>query len=324
MTQPSPRLAPLAIAALLSAACGLPLRDTSADACPAEPPALDGGAGAHALKTVFVVVLENRSWSQIEGSPSAPYINGTLLPAFAHATNHRNGGLHPSLPSYVLLEAGDPLGIRHNVTPTRISLPVTCHLTSWLEATGLSWKSYQEGISGEACPLHDDGRYAVRHDPFVYFADVTGDPPRADAPRCLAHVRPYSELAADLAAGTVARYNFITPDLCHSGHDRCAPANDRVRQQDDWLASELPRIMASPAWQDGGVILVTWDEESGDGDAPIGLIAVSPLARPGYASAAATSHASTLRTVQEILGVTPLLRQAATATPLSDLFTAYP
>ena len=40
--------------------------------------------------------------------------------------------------------------------------------------------------------------------------------------------------------------------------------------------------MASAAYRDGGVILITWDEGAG-GDHPIGLIAVSPLAKPGYA-----------------------------------------
>jgi hypothetical protein len=135
-------------------------------------------------------------------------------------------------------------------------------------------------------------------------------------------VRPYAELSRDLEAGTVARYNFLTPDLCHSGHDSCPPLHDGVRQADAWLERELPVIMASRAWQDGGAILVTWDE--GSGDSPIGMIAVSPLAKPGYASTIAYSHASTLRTVQEVLGVEPLLRGAARATSLSDLFQSYP
>jgi hypothetical protein len=136
-------------------------------------------------------------------------------------------------------------------------------------------------------------------------------------------VRPYAELARDLAAGTVAPYSFVTPDLCDSGHDACAPLGDRVRQSDAWLERELPAIMASRAYQDGGAILVTWDEGA-SGDEPIGLIAVSPLAKPGYAGNVSYSHASTLRTVQEVFGVTPLLRRAATAESLTDLFTRYP
>lgn len=319
-----PRLALLlpALALAVSAACGQS-RDTSHDACPSEPPALAPDAATHALKTVFLIVLENADWSTFEGNPSAPYLNQTLLPAFAHASNYRNGGVHPSLGNYIALEAGDPLGIDFDASPASVPLPVTCHLATYLEQTGLTWKAYAEGIPGDACPVSDVDGYAVRHDPFVYFEDVSGSPPGPTSSRCTAHVRPHEELAPDLQAGTVARYNFIEPTLCDSGHDRCAPQDDRVRQVDDFLAREVPLIMASPAYQDGGVILITWDEGR-SGNAPIGLVAVSPLAKPGYQSDLAYSHASTVRTVEEILGLSPLLRGAATATSLSDLFTAYP
>jgi hypothetical protein len=318
-----PRAAALAALCALAgcARCCAENRDTRADACPAEAPALSPGAAGHALKTVFLVLLENQDWEAIRGSPSAPYINGQLLPRFAHAEAYRNGGLHPSLPNYLALEAGDPLGVDCDLTAAELSLPVPCHLATWLEAVGLPWRSYQEGIDGSTCPILDRGLYVSRHDPFVYFADVA---PRGEASRrCIEHVRPYAELARDLARGAVARYSFITPDLCHSGHDSCPPQGDPIRQSDAWLERELPAIMASPAWLDGGVILVTWDEGRA-GDRPIGLIAISPLAKPGYAGAVPYSHASTLRTVQEILGVTPLLRGAARAESLSDLFTTYP
>jgi phosphatidylinositol-3-phosphatase len=148
-------------------------------------------------------------------------------------------------------------------------------------------------------------------------------PPDLSSARCILHVRPYAELAQDLRTGAVARYNFIVPNLCDSGHDSCAPLHDRIRQEDAFLARELPVLMASPAYQDGGLILITWDEGAG-GDEPIGLIAVSPFAKPGYRGDLAYSHASTLRTIEEIFALTPLLRGAATAASLADLFTAYP
>jgi hypothetical protein len=309
-----------------AAACASPLPSAAGNSDPAAcsaQPSLAADAGTHALKTVFVIVLENKAWSEIEGNPAAPYMNGTLLPQFAHATDYRNGGLDHSLPAYVELEAGDPLGITQDATPAEAQLG-TCHLTTWLEETGISWRAYAEGITGTQCPIDDDGRYAVRHDPFVYFTDVAGSPPSAASARCIEHVRPYSELARDLQAGTVARYNFITPDLCHSGHDTCAPANDPIRQQDDWLAAEIPVIQASQAWQQGGVILIVWDEGNGT-DPPVGLIAVSPVAKPGHAGTVPySSHATTVRTVQEILGLRPFLRRAATAQGLSDLFAPYP
>ncbi len=81
--------------------------------------------------------------------------------------------------------------------------------------------------------------------------------------------------------------------------------------------------MASEAYKDGGAIFITWDEGA-SGDHPIGMIVVSPFAKAGYAGTLPYSHASTLRTFEEVFGITPLLRGAAAATNLSDLFTAYP
>jgi phosphatidylinositol-3-phosphatase len=304
--------------------CGGSLnRDRSTDACPSTGPALAADAANHLIKTILVIVMENQDWSTIKGSLSAPYINTVLLPGFAHAENYRNGGLHPSLGNYIALEAGNNLGIMLDATPSEVHLPVPCHLASYLEATGISWKAYEEGISGDTCPVADTYPYAVRHDPFVYFDDVAGNPPNTGTAACIQHIRPYSELAGDLQAGTVSRYNFITPDLCDSGHDSCPPLNDQVRQSDAWLARELPAIMDSQTFKDGGAIFITWDEGAA-GDHPIGMIVVSPLAKPGYAGSLGYSHASTVRTIEEIFGITPLLRDAGSATSLSDLFSTYP
>src|SRR5439155_19433911 len=85
--------------------------------------------------------------------------------------------------------------------------------------------------------------YDVSHDPFVFFDDVTQNN-NPSAPRCLQHVRPYAELQTDLINDTVARYNFITPHLCHDMHNTCAPLNDPVRQGDVWLSTEVPKILA--------------------------------------------------------------------------------
>ncbi len=288
----------------------------------------DAGAdasGHHALKTVFLVLMENHNWAAIKGNPSAPYINGTLLPMGSHAEGYVNvHGLHPSEPNYLWLEAGGNLGVTNDGSPSSNHQSTKSHLTTLLAAAGISWKAYAEGIDGTTCPLTTSGRYAPKHVPFVFFDDVT-DTNSATSASCIAHVRPYDELAADLTQGTVARYNFITPDLCDDMHDSSGcKTGDAVKNGDTWLSHQLPKIFASTAYKDGGVVLVTWDE-SEMGDFPIGMIALSPNAKGhGYANNVAYSHSSTLRTMQEIFGVGPLLRDAAKAKSLSDLFTTFP
>jgi hypothetical protein len=74
---------------------------------------------------------------------------------------------------------------------------------------------------------------------------------------------------------------------------------------------------------------VVWDEghESLVGtasDGPLPFFAISPKARAGHAGSVAYTHSSTLRSVQEIFGITPFMRDAANATDLSDLFTSFP
>ena len=131
-------------------------------------------------------------------------------------------------------------------------------------------------------------------------------------------MRPYEELAADLTNQTVARFNLIAPGLCYSMHDyECGlPAGDT------WLSTEIPRIMASPAYRQGGAIFVTWDEDDFSVPGyPIGMMVLSPLAKGGgYENTNYYNHSSTLRTMQNIFGLRPYLGDAANAADLSDLF----
>ena len=270
--------------------------------------------------SVFLIMMENHNWNQIKGSASAPYING-LLSQGAHAEAYYNPpGIHPSLPNYLWLEAGTNFGIANDNPPSSNHQSTTAHLTTQLNTAGISWKSYQEDISGTNCPLSGTGHYAPKHNPMIYFDDVTGTN-NPNSANCISHVRPYSELGRDLSAGTIARYNFITPNLCDDMHDSsgCATTNS-VKNGDNWLAQAVPAILASNAYKNGGIVIITWDEGEG-GDGPIGMIVLSQNAKRGYSNTIRYTHGSTLRTLQEIFGVRPFLGDAAKATDLSDLFT---
>ena len=288
------------------------------------PPASTACTGACAIHTVFIILLENHDWASIKGSPSAPYINQTLLPMASHAEQYYNPpGLHPSEPNYLWLEAGTNFGILDDNVPAHNHQSSIGHLVTLLEDAGLSWRAYQEDTSGVVCPLTDLGLYGVRHDPFVFFDDVT-QANDSYASRCIDHVRPYVELQTDLADDTVARYNFITPNVCDDMHDSCDPLQDPVKQGDMWLSAEVPKVLASQAYANNGALLITWDEAE-NGDGPIGMIVLSPKAKGGgYQNSIHYTHSSALRSLQEIFGVTPLLGDAASATDLSDLFVSFP
>lgn len=305
--------------------------------CAADRPlaARNSDPSTHRIKTVFLILMENHNWTgdgsmDIKGNAAAPYINKTLLPIASHAENYFNPpGNHPSLPNYLWLEAGTNFGIYNDNPPSQDHQSTHKHLVTQLEAAGISWKSYDENISGQVCPLVDGGGidpdgnpyYGVRHDPFVYFDNVTNDLDPHSA-NCIKHVRPFTELARDLKSNTVASYNFITPNVCDDMHDNCA--GDPIAHGDKWLAKNLPTILKSSAYQRGGAIFITWDEAN-SGDGPIGMIVLSPFAKGhGYSNQIHYTHGSTLRTAQEIFSLQPFLDDASREKDLSDLFKAFP
>jgi phospholipase C len=266
---------------------------------------------------VFTIVMENHDRSEIIGSAQAPYITG-LARDHAEAVGYHDSYVHPSKPNYLWMVAGQNFGILNDDDPGPGNVVTTrSHLVDQIERAGLTWKSYQESM-GEPCGLRSQGLYAVKHDPFVYFSDVNGWDGTTFQPsaRCAEHVVDYQQLDADIASGRVPDYVFITPNMINDMHDGSVQDGDR------WLAREVPKILATPAYQNGGVLFLTWDEGSSAGDDPP-FIAISPNARRGQVSRQDYDTSSFLKTVQAILGLESLPCGAAgeTVTTMSDLFT---
>jgi hypothetical protein len=286
----------------------------------------DGPLGA---SVVFVLAFENHDTTQIYGNlTNAPYINLTLLPlgGIADAYVDDLQPATPSEPHYVWMEAGTnvfaDVTFSQNLLPSASnSTASTDHLVSQIGAVpGLSWMSYQEGINAStgACPIYPFGFYAPRHDPFVFFKDVAGDPPDANNAFCAAHHKPYTALAADLAAETVATYNFITPDLCNDMHGAsgCPGPVDDVRKGDDWLAANLPPILDYANTHDGVVMLV-WDEPDWAGHIP--FVILGPRIKAGHVSSVPYSHSSLLKSTERLLGL-PVLPTVQAAHDFADFF----
>jgi phospholipase C len=293
----------------------------------AGPAGSDAAPAKHHIQTVFIILMENHNWTggganSIKGNAAAPYINNTLIPMASHAEQYFNPpGNHPSLPNYLWLEAGTNFGILNDGPPSQNSQTTKKHLVTFLKTAGISWKAYLENTTGEVCPLSDNGEYAVRHEPFGYFDDVTNHL-KSNSPYCIAHLRPYTELATDLANDTVASYNWITPNLCDDMHDTCG--GNSIAHGDTWLSQNVPAILNSTAYQNGGALFIVWDEAA-SGDGPIPMLVLSPFAKGnGYSNSTHYTHGSMLRTIQEIFSVKPLLRDAKTETDLSDMFSVFP
>ena len=323
------------------------------------------GAALPPVKHVFVIVLENENAAQTFGSNSpAPYLAHTLSAQGLLLANYY-AVTHESLGNYVALLSGQGSNpdtqsdcqvytdlLPGAMGPDGQALGQGCvypssvkTLADQLDASGRSWKGYMEDMgntSGKPSTCRHPGlgsrddtqqaragdQYAARHNPFVYFHSII------DSPVCAKDDVPLSRLPADLASRkTTASYSFITPNLCHDGHDTpCADGEPGgMTSADLFLRHWVPALMSSPAYRDGGMIVIAFDEaelDPSDGDASaccnepqfpntlnnggplpgrgggrVGAVVLSPFVRSGAASTTAYNHFSMLRTTEDLFGV---------------------
>jgi phospholipase C len=275
-------------------------------------------------KTVFVILMENHNWEDIKDNAKAPFIN-QLLREGASADQYFNPEkLHPSEPNYIWLVSGDHFGIHNDDAPSANGLRGKNNIAALMSAKGIRWKSYQENIDGKSCPLVSNMPYAVKHNPFVFFDNLT-DGFKPDSQDCIAHNRPFEELESDLKKNQAPNFVFITPNICNDMHGNAwctknVAGYDQIKTGDQWLSKVIPMIRQSRAYQENGVIFVTWDESEGRADKPIGLIALSGLAKAGYVDTSSHyTHSALLRSVSDIFQL-PALGDAAHSQNLENLF----
>jgi hypothetical protein len=365
------RLAMLAAVALVAALLSVfDLGSSSAGAT---------GASLPSIGHVWVINLENKGFATTWGLTSpATYLSKTLRAQGNLLTNYYGTG-HVSLDNYIAQISGQgpntqtqtDCQVFTNFTSTGLTqapgqligsgcvYPKTVGtLPGQLDAKGVSWKGYMEDM-GTPCrhpALNSQDQtqtakvgdqYATRHNPFMYFHSIIDN-----ASYCAAHVVDYSHLATDLQQqATTPAVSFITPNLCDDGHD--APCVDKrpggLVSADTWLQQQVPLILASPAYQHDGVLIITFDESDGPqsdataccgetgnlnsllpgltglGGGRVGALVLSKFVTPGSTTAMPYNHYSLLRSIEDIFHVTGHLGYAGGAKVTSfgsDVFNA--
>jgi phosphatidylinositol-3-phosphatase len=281
-------LAALGVAAAVCAGCGSATAGRPLAVGP--PSSLPASARSH----VVLVVIVNAEYPEVIGSPSAPYIN-SLAARYGLATQSY-AVTHPSLPNYLALTSGSTHGIDSDCTSCTVSAP---NIVDQLEAAGLSWKAYMEDLPHPCFLGASASAYAKKHDPFAYYADIASNRARCE------RIVPFSVLSADLRAGALPAYSFVTPNLCDDAHDCSLQTADR------FLARTLPPILRELGPR--GFLVLTWDEGTLDtgccGAAHGGRIATvlaGPGVRRGARMARPLDHYGVLATVEHALGLRPM------------------
>jgi phospholipase C len=262
----------------------------------APAPGPSGVAQDPARRHIIVVVEENHGYDQIIGSADAPFINrltgeGTLLTSYEAITK-------PSLPNYIALLSGGTQGITNDCTDCTVD---AADLTTQLEARGLTWRAYLQGLPEPCSDVARSGAYAKKHNPFMYFDAIRGTPGRC------ANVVPYEQLATDLEAGRLPNFAFVTPDLDHDMHD------GTVSTADAWLEALHGRLRSSSAWRDDTRLVVTFDEAGEHGDQHIATLVTGPRVPPAQ-DPTRYDHYSLLRSVEDAFGLAHLGHAADPAT----------
>jgi hypothetical protein len=327
------------------------------------------GASLPPIKHVFIVVLENEDADSSFGAGSkAPYLAHTLTSQGEFLKNYYGTG-HESLDNYITMVSGQPPNpvtqadcqsyqdFIGTVGSDGVAVGQGCvypaavkTIADQLEAKGLTWKGYMQDMAASSTDpktcRHPDlnaqdqtqsarvgDQYAARHNPFVYFHSII------DRPICAANDVDLNALPGDLAAAsTTPSYSFIVPDLCEDGHD--SPCVDGrpggLESADEFLKTWIPKITGSPAYADGGLVIVTFDEAGGDdagdccgepmgpntpnnggptpgnGGGRIGAVLLSPYIKAGSVNETPYNHYSLLRSTEDLFGL-PHLAYAAKA-----------
>lgn len=153
-------------------------------------------------------------------------------------------------------------------------------LADQLTSEGKTWKAYVEGLgeagtsgpqpcqhpaagAAEADPSESSGSgYVTWRDPFVYFHSLI------DSKSCAEDVVGIGQLASDLkAARDTPSLAYLVPSRCHDGSPQpCAPGQPAgVPAADSFLRETVDEIKRSTAYEQGGLIAITFDQAPQEG-----------------------------------------------------------
>lgn len=286
-------------------------------------------AGRPAVRHIIVVMLENRSYSQVIGSPAAPY--QTKLASVCGSATEAFGATHGSASNYLAASAGQyPSSSLHGCNYSACASSEN-NIYQQLDGADLSWKVYEESMPS-ACDKSSAWPYKIGHNPAIFYTGISPVECRADDV-------PVADLTArsgafydDLRNGALPSVAWVTPNRYNDGEKPCR-GSCPLRSADIWLRKFLTLVAAAPAYRNGSVlVVVTYDEGRGPDNkfgencadktadlaglqpsCHVPLFAVWQYAKPGNVGTFFTLYSVT-RTVEDTFGLACLAHACDRAT----------
>ncbi|MEV8631479.1 alkaline phosphatase family protein [Streptosporangium sp. NPDC051023] len=243
---------------------------------------------------VVLVMFENKGYSQINGSSSAPYLNS--LASQGAKFTQSFAVTHPSQPNYIALFSGSTQGVTDDSCPRNFT--GKANLGRQLIDAGLSFKGYSESMPSDGYTGCSSGAYRRKHNAWVDFDNVPA-----------ASNVTFAAFPGSSGYSTLPAVSFVTPNMCNDMHD-CS-----INTGDTWARNKLDAY-AQWAKTHNSLLIVTFDENDGSSGNQIFTVFVGQHIKPGGYSENIT-HYTILRTIEDAYGLAPI-GNAAGATPITD------
>ncbi|MGV8858333.1 PKD domain-containing protein [Rhodoglobus sp.] len=250
-------------------------------------------AGIPATAKTVVVIMENKSDTQVIGSAAAPYINA--LAAEGALMTESFAVIRPSQPNYLALFSGSLNGVTTNDCPNTFT---TANLYNQLTANGKSFVGYSESLPSVGFTGCESGAYARKHNPWVNWPSIPA-----------AVNQPFTAFPTDYS--TLPDVSYVVPNLQHDMHD------GTIAEADMWLQSAIGGYV-NWAKANNSVLILTWDEDEGGGPNKIPTIFVGEKIKTGQFSQT-IDHYDVLRTIQDTYSI-PSNDLSAAAAPITNIW----
>jgi phosphatidylinositol-3-phosphatase len=242
---------------------------------------------------VLFVIEENKSFNQIIGSSSAPYINSLANQGALFTQSF--GVTHPSQPNYIALFSGSTQGITDDSCPHTFS---AANLGSELIAAGLTFRGFSEDLPSVGSTVCQSGSYVRKHNPWVDFSNVPSS-----------SNQPFTSFPTDLT--NLPTVSFVIPNQANDMHD------GSISTGDTWLRDHIDPYVQF-AKTHNSLLILTWDEDDFTTVNQIATVFVGPMVKRGQFNER-INHFNVLRTILDMYGL-PLIANATNATPITDVW----
>jgi acid phosphatase len=291
----------LLILIALATSCGGGGSSTSTPP-PVTPPTTPPPAAQ--MAHVVLVVEENHSYNEIIGTSAMPYLSG-LAAKYGLATQYY-ANTHPSIGNYFELTAGQTVtGDDAYARPVMVD-----NIVRELIASGKTWKGYAESLPSVGYIGGDVYPYKRGHFPVSYFSDVVNSGTEVN------NLVPFTQFATDLANNQLPEFSLVVPNLLNDAHD------GTLTQADTWLQTYIDPLLQNVAFQQGGLLIITFDEgdmaDLTNGGGHVVTVLIGPNVKPAFQSTSFYQHQNTLSLVCSTLGIATCPGQASGASNMGE------